>query len=425
MNITVIGLGYLGLTVAACLASKGHFITGIDNNIKRVESLNMGNTIFFEPELNNLINSNIKSNNIQFFHNEEFHEPLDNIIFITVGTPILSTGSVDLSQVWSAIDWIKENQKDKIVLLMKSTVPPGTGEQISKFIDVDYVSNPEFAKEGQLVYDWMNPDVIIIGSIDNNIIELIKKIYVGIDSKYMYTDITSAEMIKYANNAFLATKISFINEMALLCEKTGASIDDVSIGLAMDSRNGNRLYAGLGYGGSCLQKDIDTLRSIATKNSINLKVLDSVTCVNKKQQYLPLYMLKSYFNNNISKLKITILGLSFKPNTDDIRNAPALNLINSLVDSNSIVTVYDPQALKNPNLCLPTSIIKSNNIFDAVYKSNVLILTTEWKEFIEVDWKKIFFLTRYPHMIIDGRNALNREYMNEIGFTYRGIGRVN
>ena len=423
MNISIIGLGYLGLTAAACLSRAGHKITGIDNNKKHIDLLNQGIVTIHEPGLSELITQSQLENNIRFIHTDNFLVKLDDVVVITVSTPELDDGCVDLSQIETSLDWINQRKNNNTVLIMKSTVPPGTGNMINEKTDNIYVSNPEFLREGQAVYDWMNPDRIVIGTDNDEVISIIKEIYNNTDTEYFITDITSSEMIKYTSNAFLATKISFINEIALLCDCIGASIDDVSIGLSLDSRNGKRLHAGVGYGGSCLPKDVKGLINIGHEYFLNLELLKTVESINKRQAIVPLNILKDFFNGDISGLNVGILGISFKPNTNDIRNSQSLALIDKLLKEPVNVRIYDPFVLTN-NIDLDKSICVYDSIIDMSYDCNVLILMTEWSEFLNCNWTEIFINMEYPYFMIDGRNALNQKTLEHIGFNYIGIGRA-
>ena len=310
---------------------------------------------------------------------------------------------------------------------MKSTVPPGTGVRLSEGLLRDtayqYVANPEFLREGQALSDWFNPDRIVVGAAQDNTMSVFKELYPGIDAPYVLTDVTSAEMIKYASNAFLATKISFINEIAALCDKLGATIDDVSHGIALDPRIGpSFLRPGVGYGGSCFPKDVRALDFLALANDHNFEVLRSVITVNNRQRLLPLYTLREHFGT-LSQVKVAVLGLSFKPHTDDVREAPAIDLIRYLVEEGAQVTTHDPQGLNNAQRVLPSQVSLMENLMDCVAGAQALVLTTEWPEIIDADWAEIARVTRSPRFLFDGRNALNTGQMLDLGFMYSGVGR--
>ena len=333
MKISVIGLGYVGAVAAAGLAGAGHDVLGVDIDRARVESLSCGKVPMYEPGLEARIADGITDGSLRFSHPDDIREPLGHIALIATGTPPRQSGAADLSQVRSALDWIKSRPHDNLVVVMKSTVPPGTGCKILaedlRGTGIRYASNPEFLREGRAVQDWDSPDRIVIGAEpgDRKTVEAVKQMHSGVRAPFIVTDITSAEMTKYASNAFLATRISFINEIAALCDRVGASIDDVSEGLAMDPRTGGRIYAGVGYGGSCFPKDVRALDYLALTSGVNFELLRSVINVNNKQRLLPLYALRSRFGGALSGLKVGVLGLAFKPETDDVRDAPSLDLI--------------------------------------------------------------------------------------------------
>ena len=300
MRVSIIGTGYVGSVAAAGLASAGHDVLAIDVDLKRVNAYRSGAVPVYEPSLGRLIEEGLSSGNLRFLHTDEVAEPLGDVILVATGTPTTDTGAADLSQVRSALSWIQRQACDDSIILMKSTVPPGTGVRVRETTLSDptlrYVSNPEFLREGQALHDWFHPDRIVIGSDDDDATGIIKALYRGIDAPFVVTDITSAEMIKYASNAFLGTKISFINEIAALCTKLGATIDDVCEGIALDPRIGpSFLQAGVGYGGSCFPKDVRALGQVALTNDHNFELLRSVITVNNRQRLLPLYALRERF----------------------------------------------------------------------------------------------------------------------------------
>ena len=381
----------------------------------------------YEPGLSELIREGLRRGNLRFLHADEVSGPLGEAILIATGTPTNQSGAVDLSQVESALSWAKEKQPESGVLVMKSTVPPGAGlfllETVLKDTSLAYASNPEFLREGQAVEDWFHPDRIVIGGIDNESINAVKAIYEGIQAPYVITDITSAEMIKYASNAFLATKISFINEIATLCDRLGATIDDVSKGIALDPRIGSSfLRAGVGYGGSCFPKDVRALDQLALTNEHDFELLRTVIMVNNRQRLLPLYALRERFGR-LAGVKVAILGLSFKPNTDDIREAPSLDLIRALVDDGALVSAYDPVALPSAEKALPCSVRFERDLLKCVAEAQGLVLITEWEDIVQADWGKIGRHTESPCFFFDGRNALDPVLMERYGFEYMGVGR--
>ena len=428
MDITVIGVGYVGTVAAANLAAAGHSVVGIDIDPDRVELLQSGSIPFHEPGLAEILRSSIATGCLRFAHSAVFDQPVGHVALVAVGTPQAPGGGADLNQVASALPWIKARRRSDTVIVMKSTVPPGAGQRMVEHdlagTNPCYVANPEFLREGHAVYDWQHPDRIVIGANvgDAASVDSVRAMHVGIDAPYVITDITSAEMIKYASNAFLATRISFINEIASLCDRVGASIDDVSGGLALDPRTGGRMYAGVGYGGSCFPKDVRALDHLGLANGVNLELLRAVINVNNRQRLLPLYALREQFGGNMSGVRVAVLGLAFKPNTDDVREAPAIDLIRALVAHGAMVTAYDPQATANARKCLPGNVRFAANPPEAAVEAQAVVVLTEWEECVEADWDEIARRTRAPRFLFDGRNALVPDEMQRRGFEYVGIG---
>ena len=431
MKITVIGLGYVGAVAAGGLAYAGHEVIGVDIDCHRVQALSSGSVPIYEPGLEPRVAAGISNGNLRFVHVDEFSEHIGDIALIATGTPPRESGAADLSQVKVALDWIKSRSHDNLVVLMKSTVPPGTGCRILgedlRGTDIRYASNPEFLREGRAVQDWNSPDRIVIGAEpgDHKTVEAVKKMHTGISAPFVVTDITSAEMTKYASNAFLATRISFINEIAALCDRVGASIDAVSEGLALDPRTGSRIYAGVGYGGSCFPKDVRALDYLALTSGVNFELLRSVINVNNKQRLLPLYALRSRFGGAISGLKVGVLGLAFKPETDDVRDAPSLDLIRALVDEGVEVQAFDPRATRTAARELPPSAQILDDPVEASAGAHALVLLTEWEQIVNSDWTEIARCMRPPRFVFDGRNCLSPQTMEMIGFEYHSVGRNN
>lgn len=427
MNITVVGLGYVGAVAAAALSKVGHNVLGVDTNQAKVSSFQQGVCPFYEPGLLELIVAGMKEGTLRFEGASRVEGQLGEIVLVAVGTPTQAYGGTDLSQVYSAISWIKEHNPGKAVLVMKSTVPPGTGlklinEELSE-TELSYVSNPEFLREGQAVHDWMYPDRIVIGGNDEEGIALVKRMYEGIEAPLLITDITSAEMIKYAANAFLPTKISFINEIASLCDRVGANIDDVAKGIGLDPRIGQSfLQAGLGYGGSCFPKDTRALEFLSAVKGYNCELLRAVINVNNRQRLLPIQALQEIFDT-LKGVRVAVLGLAFKPNTDDVREAPALDICRLLVELGAKVHAYDPKAMENARPLLPKEIVFCDSALVALEGAQAIILVTEWQEFIDLSWEKIPKLMTEPRFVFDGRNALDGHALMRLGFKYRGVGR--
>ena len=429
MKITVIGLGYVGTVAASCLAGQGHDVTGVDLDPERITTLQSGRLPIYEPGLAQIMTAAIGGESLRFAHTSDFNEPLGEVALVAVGTPQGPEGAADLRQVRSAVKWVRERGGNGSTLVMKSTVPPGTGQRLAARdlagSGIGYVSNPEFLREGQAVNDWKHPDRIVIGVElgDNHSLDVMTAINGVNDAPCIVTDITSAEMIKYASNAFLATRISFINEMAALCERVGASIDVVSQGLAMDPRTGSRIYAGVGYGGSCFPKDVRALDHLALTSDANVEILRSVITVNNRQRLRPLHALRERFNGGIAGLRVAVLGLAFKPDTDDVREAPALDLIRALSDDGALVSAYDPRAGDKARRHLPESVALAANPAQATDGTQAVALMTEWDEIVNADWRTIAQKMRQPRYLFDGRNALEPAAMERLGFEYRGVGR--
>ena len=429
MDITVIGLGYVGTVAAASLAADGHRVLGIDIDPDRTALMQTGAVPFYEPGLEEIIRFAVAAGRLRFAHRDAVDGPLGDIALIATGTPQTEGGAADLNQVRSAVSWIRSQPSGSPVIVMKSTVPPGTGQRIIEHelagTGLRYVSNPEFLREGQAIQDWQNPDRIVIGANpgDAESVEAIKSMHAGVRAPYIITDITSAEMIKYASNAFLATRISFINEIASLCDRVGASIDAVSDGMAMDPRTGGRIYAGVGYGGSCFPKDVRALDHLGLTSGANVELLRSVININNRQRLLPLYALRERFDANMAGLRVAALGLAFKPNTDDIREAPSLDLIRALTEEGAIVSAYDPEAMEAARPYLPPTVLLTENALEAANQAQAMVLITEWAEFVDADWRDIARSMRPPRFIFDGRNALDASEMQRLGFEYIGVGR--
>ena len=433
MKVTVVGLGPVGQVAAAGLAKAGHDVLGVDIDRQRVAALQSGDTPIFEPGLHELIRETSSSGKLRFLHNDDVAESLGDVVMIATGTPPSVTGAADLSQVRAALDWATRERADCLVV-MKSTVPPGTGVRFVENGETPvqhgrYVSNPEFLREGHAVHDWFHPDRIVIGTDDDAAAQVVRSLHMGIDAPFIVTDVTSAEMIKYASNAFLATKISFINEIASLCDRVGASIDHVSDGISLDPRIGgdprvgaSSMRAGIGYGGSCFPKDVRALDYLALTNGYTCELLRSVITVNNRQRMLPLQALRERFVR-LSGLKVGVLGLAFKPDTDDVREAPSLDLINVLVGESADVSAYDPVAHDSARGSLPSSVRLADDPLNAASGAQALVVATEWTQIVNANWDDISRCMRPPRFIFDGRNALDPQAMEALGFEYQGVGR--
>ncbi|MYC30665.1 MAG: UDP-glucose/GDP-mannose dehydrogenase family protein [Chloroflexi bacterium] len=429
MRITVVGMGHLGVVAASALARAGHHVTGVDVDRFRIEGLKQGKPALHEPGLEAWLEEGLGRGNLCFLDTEEFSGNLGEVALVATGTPASEGGEADLSQVLSALHWIRSLQPGNTAIVMKSTVPPGSGSAFAqrelRGLDVAYVSNPEFLREGRALQDWMHPDRIVVGAdrCSQWAVAVVKKMYATIEAPYLVTDVTSAEMLKYASNAFLAARISFINEMAALCEEVGASIDAVSLGLAMDARTGQQIHPGIGYGGSCFPKDILALQYLAHAKGVQMDLLGSVASVNARQRMLPLARLRSRFPGGLAGVRVGVLGLAFKPGTSDIREAPAVDLIEALVQEGADVAAFDPQANHAARKKLPACVAFSGSPESAATGAQALALLTEWDEIVGADWAGIAGIMRTPRYVFDGRNALEPEVMAELGFDYAGVGR--
>lgn len=428
MKVAVIGMGYVGLVSACCLVCSGHQVIAIEKNIAKLNMLRSGMLPIYEEGLEKLYREAINSNRL--FFTKELQDALSriDIVMLAVGTPSLSDGRVDLSQVYEVAQTISEAADHPLVVVMKSTVPPGTGKYlIQRFfskahVPIRYVSNPEFLREGKAVWDWYHPDRIVVGSDDPVTAEEVLGLYSDIDAPKITMDVTSAEMVKYASNAFLATKISFINEVANLCELVGADINSVALAIGMDKRIGPHfLQAGLGYGGSCFPKDTKGLDFISSFNGYSFNLLKAVIEVNSKQRLLAVRKLYKFLGNLAGK-KIAVLGLAFKPNTDDVREAPALDIIKYLVDEGAKVAATDPVALKNAYSLLPSCVRLSEDPYEVLAGAQAVLLATEWPQLVNLDWERVKKLMCEPFLVVDGRNALDVKRLIDLGYRYCGFG---
>ena len=429
MNITVIGLGRLGAVAAGELATAGHEVTGLDVDERRVKALTDGRIPFYEPGLEECLTVAVDRGNLRFLWTSDFSGCLGDVALIAAGTPASANGAADMSQVRNALGWVKSLRPRNLALVMKSTVPPGSGVEFLrndlKGIGVNYVANPEFLREGRALHDWQFPDRIVLGveSGAGKSLKAVREMYSGINSPFLVTDITSAEMIKYASNAFLATRISFINEMASLCDALGASVDAVSEGLALDGRMGSRVFAGVGYGGSCLPKDVDALRHLAYRHGIDANLLGEVARVNGQQRRLPIERLNARFGGNLRGLKVGVLGLAFKPGTDDVREAASLDLLRHLAEKGATVKAFDPQVGALAREDFPKGIEFVSSTEEAAEGAQALAFMTEWPEIVGADWEAVAARMCPPRFLFDGRNALDARRMARLGFEYAGVGR--
>ncbi len=431
MNLTVVGTGYVGLVSGTGLANLGNSVVCLDIDREKVETLSNGVITIYEPGLEEIFRRNLKGGRLKFTTDVRMAIQTSEIIFICVGTPSDAENGADLSAVRKIAEDIGKYMNGYKVVVNKSTVPVGTAEVVrqiikenqSKAIEFDVVSNPEFLREGAAVKDFENPERIVVGTDSRRAEEIMTSLYRSIartNRPIMVTDIKSAEIIKYASNAMLATRISFMNQLSHLCEKTGANISDVARGIGLDSRIGSRfLHAGLGYGGSCFPKDVKALIKTLKQHGCNADLFEAVDRINEAQRIVVIDKLKSVIN--IGGATIAIWGLSFKPKTDDIREAPALTVIKKLQDLGATVHVFDPVAMDNARNVLRHAVFFEDP-YETIKDCNALVVVTEWDEFRNLDMRAVKSLLKEP-VVIDGRNIYNPQEMKKIGITYLGIGR--
>ena len=433
MKIAVVGTGYVGLVTGTCFAEIGVDVVCVDIDAEKIARIERGDIPIYEPGLDEMVIRNMKAGRLRFA--TDLSACLDGveILFSAVGTPPDEDGSADLRFVLDVAHSVGRYMTDYLVVVTKSTVPVGTARKVKaaiqseldkrgEKIDFDVASNPEFLKEGNAIADFMRPDRVVVGVESKRAEALMQKLYKPfMINKYriIITDIPSAEMIKYAANAMLATRISFMNEIALLCDEVGADVGAVRKGIGADDRF---LYAGCGYGGSCFPKDVKALIKTAEENDCDMQILKAVERVNESQKELLYYRLLRYFDGKISGRKFAVWGLSFKPETDDMREAPALILIDKLCDAGARVKVYDPVAMPECKRRIGNKVEYAENIYEAVADVDALLIVTEWKEFRLPDWKTVIRSMKSP-VIFDGRNIYDPSEMKELGFAYYSIGR--
>ncbi len=432
MKVSVIGVGYVGIITAVSLAELGHNVLGMDDNKEKIEYYKKGKSPIYEEGLEESLNKNLKKGNLSFTNDIKEAISHGEIIFICVGTPSLPDGRADLSYVERVAREIAKNAKEYKLIVEKSTVPVKTSKQILKTIklynkhnvELEVASNPEFLREGTALKDFFESDRIVIGVSSKRGENLLKELYKGIDAPIVVTDPNTAEIIKHASNSFLAMKISFINMVADLCENTGADIDKVAEGMGLDKRIGKSfLNAGIGYGGSCFPKDVRAFNQIGKENGLDFSLLKSVDKINRER--VERFISKLRKAHWVFKDKVfSIWGLAFKPGTDDIREAPALKVMEILLNEGAILRVYDPKAMDNVKKKFPPSenLYYAKDLYDAVKDSEAILLLTEWDEFRKVDFSKIKELI-LTNVIIDGRNIYSPETMKNEGFIYYPVGK--
>jgi UDPglucose 6-dehydrogenase len=432
MKIAVVGTGYVGLVTGTCFAETGNTVICVDNNLEKVASLRNGVIPIFEPGLDVLFDRNIAQGRLKFTH--DLKEGIQDaaIIFLALPTPPGEDGSADLSYILGVARDLGPLLHQYTVIIDKSTVPVGTAELVTQRVaegakfEFDVVSNPEFLREGVAVEDFMKPDRVVIGTRSEKAKKILERLYsplVRQGNPVMFMDERSAELTKYAANAFLATKITFMNEIANLCERVGANVDEVRRGIGSDSRIGKRfLFAGIGYGGSCFPKDVQALAKTSSDNDYDFRILKSVMQVNQNQKTKLIPAIKAHFNGDLKGKHIAIWGLAFKPYTDDIREAPALENIKTLLAEGVTIKAYDPEAQENVKKIMGDQITFGTDLYDTITGADALLVVTEWPEFRTPEFDKISSLLKNK-VIFDGRNVFEPDQMQELGFDYYSIGR--
>jgi len=438
MKITIVGTGYVGLVTGACLAEVGTNVTCVDIDEVKIKKLNNGIIPIYEPGLETLVKKNSENGRLTF--STDIKETLNecDVIFIAVGTPPDEDGSADLKHVIAVASQVGKYMKSYMLVVTKSTVPVGTAKKVKEAIHTqlelrgekipfDVASNPEFLKEGAAIDDFMKPDRIVVGIESVKAEEIMTKLYKPFTLNghpVIFMDIPSAEMTKYAANAMLATKISFMNDVANLCEIVGANVNMVRKGIGSDSRIGTKfIYPGIGYGGSCFPKDVKALIKTASENGYEMRVIKAVEEVNDDQKSVLFNKVKKYFNNDLNGKNIAMWGLSFKPQTDDMREAPATVLINKLIDAGCKIRVYDPEAMNEAKHIIGDKVIYANDKEEALIDADCLLLVTEWNSFRILNFNVMAKLMRHK-VVFDGRNIYDAKEMNENGFEYFCIGVV-
>ncbi|MEW8971033.1 MAG: UDP-glucose/GDP-mannose dehydrogenase family protein [Mesobacillus sp.] len=430
MEITIFGTGYVGLVTGVCFAEAGYNVTCFDIDERKITALSQGRCPIYEPGLEEMLKRNLENGRLQFTYDSRLASKNADYIFIAVGTPENEDGSANLEFLEDAVDQIGKYLSRDAVIIIKSTVPVGTNQRIYQKlqgivpdnIQVKVVSNPEFLREGSGILDTFHADRIVIGADDNEAGRAVADLYKPFGRPILQTDVRSAELIKYASNAFLATKISFINEVANLCEHTGANIEDVAKGMGMDVRIGSQfLKAGIGYGGSCFPKDTKALEKLTEDYEYDFKILRSVIEVNSRQKQQLFEKARELFGNLQGK-RVAVLGLAFKPHTDDIREAPAVELIARLIEEQADISVYDPAASGNAADLFGSRLYYAENVDAAIKGADIVFIVTEWPQITQYDLERFSLLMREP-VIFDGRNCYDLANAESAGLTYVSVGR--
>lgn len=432
MKIAVVGTGYVGLVTGTCFAETGNQVTCVDIDKNKVDKLTNGQITIYEPGLEKIFLRNLKEGRLHFTTNLAEGVKDATIVFLALPTPPGEDGSADLKYILGVADDLGKILTDYKVIVDKSTVPVGTADKVQAAIAKNYkgefavVSNPEFLREGVAVDDFMKPDRVVVGTSDERAKKIMTDLYapfVRSGNPVIFMDEKSAELTKYAANSFLAVKISFMNEIARLCERLGADVDMVRKGIGSDERIGKRfLFPGIGYGGSCFPKDVQALVKSSSEVNYDFEILNAVMKVNEEQKLFLMPKINTYFNNNLKGKRFALWGLAFKPNTDDIREAPALYMIDALTEAGATVHAYDPEAMPNVKQIVGDKIDFAESQYDALENADALIIATEWSEFRTPEFEKISSMLKNK-VIFDGRNVYDRAQMKELGFFYESVGR--
>jgi UDPglucose 6-dehydrogenase len=431
MNITMIGTGYVGLVTGTCLAESGNDVTCVDIDQVKIDALRRGTIPIYEPGLSELVQFNLKSGRLRFTTSAAEAVPAAQCVFIAVGTPQNDDGSANLDGLWAVVKSLAPLLPEGVIVVIKSTVPVGTNRQVALRLrdltgrEIDVASNPEFLKEGCAIDDFARPDRVVVGVMRPEVAEVLHQLYrpfLRTENPFLVMGLESAEMTKYVANCLLATKISFINEMANLCERLGADINDVRRGIGHDQRIGfSFLFPGVGYGGSCFPKDVRALIDAADKRRLDARILKSVDAVNTAQKHVLFEKIVSHFGASLKGKTIAVWGLSFKPRTDDIREAPSLALIDELLAAGTVIRVHDPVAMPNVYAHYGAKLTYCEKQYEVLEGADALAIVTEWNEFRNANFELMRETMRQP-VIFDGRNLYDPAQMQALGFTYSGIG---
>lgn len=433
MNICVVGVGYVGLVTGTCFAELGLNVTCVDNDEKKIDLLKSGKVPIYEPGLEEMVSKNAREGRLHFTSDLNQGVAQALVVFIAVGTPQGDDGAADLQYVWEVARSIGRTMADYKVVVTKSTVPVGTGQKVAAIIrqeqaqpiPFDVVSNPEFLREGSAIEDFMRPNRVVVGAYSDQAKAIMKDLYSPLyllETPFVVTDVETAEMIKYASNAFLATKISFINEMANICELVGADVNVVAKGMGLDNRIGSKfLHAGPGFGGSCFPKDTAAIARLAQDKGYRFQIVEAVMAVNYQQRLVMVEKIKQALGGSLAGKTVACLGLAFKPNTDDMRDAPSLVILPTLMAAGATVRAFDPASMDEAKRMI-AGLVYCENAYDTAQGADCLLIMTEWNQFRNLDWARIKAQLNAP-VVVDLRNVYNPQKLRDEGFTYVSVGR--